>query len=59
MQRTASDKRSGGVQPTDGTVSASIAATQTDGSVKTYAGTYTVANGAIAAAHITQTGGPN
>jgi hypothetical protein len=29
------------------------------GSVKTYAGTYTVANGAIAAANITQTGGPN
>ena len=47
------------VQNSDGTVSVSITATQTDGSVKTYAGTYTVANGAIAAANITQTGGPN
>ena len=33
-------------------------AKQTDGSVKTYAGTDTVANGVIVAAHITQTGGP-
>ena len=47
------------VQNNDGTVSVSIAATQTNGSVKTYAGTYTVANGTIVAAHITQTGGPN
>jgi len=47
------------VQNSDGTVSVSITATQTDGSVKTYAGAYTVANGAIAAANITQTGGPN
>jgi hypothetical protein len=41
------------------TVSVSITATQTDGSVKTYAGTYTVAHGAIVAANITQTGGPS
>ena len=47
------------VQTNHHTVSVSITATQTDGSVKTYAGTYTVANGAIAAANITQTGGPN
>jgi hypothetical protein len=46
------------VQNTGGTVSASITATQADGTVKTYAGTYTVANGVITAAHITQTGGP-
>jgi hypothetical protein len=43
------------VQDSDGTVSASITATQTDGSVKAYAGTYTVANGVIVSAHITQT----
>jgi hypothetical protein len=47
------------VQNDDGTVSASISATQTNGSVKTYVGTYTVANGAIATANVTQTGGPN
>ena len=35
-----------------------MTAKQTDGSVKTYAGTDTVANGVIVAAHITQTGGP-
>ena len=46
------------VQDSDGTVSVSIIATQTNGGVKTYAGTYTVANGVIVAAHITQTGGP-
>jgi len=46
------------VQDSDGTVSVSITATQTNGGVKTYAGTYTVANGVIVAAHITQTGGP-
>jgi hypothetical protein len=46
------------MQNTDDTVSATITATQTDGTVKTYAGTYTVANGVITAAHITQTGGP-
>jgi acylphosphatase len=45
------------VQNNDGTVSVSITAAQADGSVKTYAGTYTVANGAIVAANITQTGG--
>jgi hypothetical protein len=43
---------------TTGTVSVNITAKQTDGSVKTYAGTDTVANGVIVAAHITQTGGP-
>ena len=43
------------VQNNNGTVSVSITATQTNGSVKAYAGTYTVANGAIVAAHITQT----
>ena len=42
-------------QNSHGTVSAVITATQTDGSVKTYAGTYTVAHGAIVAANITQT----
>jgi hypothetical protein len=47
------------VQNNNGTVSVSISATQTNGSVKTYAGIYTVANGAIVAANITQTGGPN
>jgi hypothetical protein len=47
------------VRNNDGTVSVSISATQTNGSVKTYVGTYTVANGAIVAANITQTGGPN
>jgi len=47
------------VQNSDGTVSVSITAKQNDGSVKTYAGTYTVANGAIVAANIAQTGGPN
>jgi hypothetical protein len=40
------------VQDDDGTVSVNITATQTDGSVKTYVGTYTVANGVIVAAHI-------
>jgi len=39
----------------DGTVWANITATQTDGSVRTYYGTYTVANGVIVSAHITQT----
>jgi hypothetical protein len=47
------------VQNNHRTVSVNITATQTDGSVKTYAGTYTVANGTIVAANITQTGGPN
>jgi hypothetical protein len=46
------------VQNDEGTVSVSLSATQTNGSVKTYVGTYTVANGAIVAANITQTGGP-
>jgi hypothetical protein len=46
------------VQDNGGTVSVNITAKQTDGSVKTYAGTDTVANGVIVAAHITQTGGP-
>jgi hypothetical protein len=46
------------VQDSDGTVSVTLTATQTDGSVKTYAGTYSVANGVIVAAHITQTAGP-
>ena len=39
----------------DGTVWADISATQTDGSIRTYSGTYTVANGAIVSANITQT----
>lgn len=39
----------------DGTVWANITATQTDGSVKTYYGTYTVSDGAIVSAHIAQT----
>ena len=42
----------------DDTVSVSISAVQTDGTIKTYAGTYTVANGVINGAHITQTAGP-
>ena len=37
------------------TVYASLTATQTDGTVKTYSGTYTVSGGVIAAADITQT----
>lgn len=37
-------------------VETTIVATQTDGSVKTYAGTYTVENGAITSANMTQTG---
>ena len=39
----------------DGTVWADISATQTDGSVRTYSGTYTVSNGAIVSANISQT----
>jgi hypothetical protein len=39
----------------DGTVWADISATQTDGSIRTYTGTYTVANGVIVSANITQT----
>jgi hypothetical protein len=39
----------------DGTVWANITATQTDGTVKTYYGTYTVSDGVIVSAHITQT----
>jgi hypothetical protein len=37
------------------TAHAEIDATQLDGSVKTYAGTYTVQNGVIVAADISQT----
>ena len=37
-------------------VSVDLVSTQTDGSVSTYTGTYTVANGVIVAAQITQTG---
>jgi hypothetical protein len=37
------------------TVYASLTATQTDGTVKTYSGTYTVSGGVIVAAHIVQT----
>jgi hypothetical protein len=37
------------------TVYASLTATQTDGMVKTYSGTYTVSNGVIVAADIVQT----
>ena len=47
------------VQTNHHTVSVNITATQTDGSIKTYTGTYTVAHGAIIAANITQAGGPN
>jgi hypothetical protein len=36
-------------------VQASLIATQTDGTVKTYSGTYTVSNGVIVSASITQT----
>jgi len=32
--------------------------TQTDGAVKTYAGTYTVGSGVVITAYVTQTGGP-
>jgi hypothetical protein len=39
----------------DGTVWADISAVQTDGTTRTYSGTYTVANGAIISANITQT----
>jgi hypothetical protein len=39
----------------DGTVWADISAAQTDGSLRTYSGTYTVANGVIVSANITQT----
>jgi hypothetical protein len=37
------------------TVNAILTATQTDGTVKTYSGTYTVSGGVIVAAHIVQT----
>ncbi len=39
----------------DGTVWADISATQTDGSIRTYSGTYTVANSVIVSANIIQT----
>jgi len=39
----------------DGTVWADISALQTDGTTRTYSGTYTVANGVIVSANITQT----
>lgn len=39
----------------DGTVWTHLSATQTDGTVKTYDGTYTVAGGVIVSAHMTQT----
>ena len=39
----------------DGTVWADISALQTDGTTRTYSGTYTVANGVIISANITQT----
>jgi hypothetical protein len=39
----------------DGTVWADISATQTDGSIRAYSGTYTVANSVIVSANITQT----
>jgi hypothetical protein len=39
----------------DGTVWTSISAVQSDGSLRTYTGTYTVATGHIVSAHITQT----
>jgi hypothetical protein len=37
------------------TVNAILTATQTDGTVKTYTGTYTVSGGVLVAAHIVQT----
>lgn len=40
----------------DGNVQADISALQTDGTVRTYSGTYTVANGVIVSANIVQTG---
>ena len=43
-------------QWSNGTVYASLSALQTDGTVKTYYGTYTVSGGQIVAAHIKQTG---
>jgi len=42
-------------QWSDGTVYASLTALQTDGTVRTYQGTYTVANGQIVSAHIVRT----
>lgn len=39
----------------DGTVWTDLSATQLDGSVSTYAGTYTVSDGVIVSASITQT----
>ena len=39
----------------DGTVWTHLSAAQTDGTVKTYDGTYTVAGGVIVSAHMTQT----
>ena len=39
----------------DGTVWADISALQTDGTTRTYSGTYTVANGVIVSANISQT----
>jgi hypothetical protein len=43
-------------QWSDGTVYASLSGLQTDGTVKTYYGTYAVSGGQIVAAHIEQTG---
>jgi hypothetical protein len=43
-------------QWSNGTVYASLSALQTDATVKTYYGTYTVSGGQIVAAHIKQTG---
>ena len=41
---------------TGDTVSFNLTADQSDGSVKTYQGTYTVQNGKIVGSHVTQTG---
>jgi hypothetical protein len=39
-------------------VYASLVATQTDGTVKTFQGTYTVVNGVITSTHVRQVSGP-
>jgi len=43
----------------NGLVTVNMSAAQTDGSTKTYTGTYTVSNGMIVSADVTQTGGPS
>ena len=43
----------------NGVVTVNMSAVQTDGSTKTYTGTYTVSDGMIVSADVTQTGGPS